>query len=207
VPQVRIVRFPRYGLPRPEPRHARLGQINAPANLVPGQTYTFTYSIGPSDLQTLEGEDAVTLTEDAIANALASWSPFANGYLGFSDIELTSSTLTLSILANDGSQNLTQGNVGASIAATLNDPSQPEGIAVWNFTLTGAGTAGLQTPPGYQQLQSQTSQTPTPTITDTVKAILGTGPAIPPANKPSAPWYVYAAGLGLLGLVVYSSTQ
>jgi len=207
MPLYRTFRFPRYGLPQPVRRTARLGQVNASANLVPGQVYTFTYSIGPSSLQTLEGEDPVTLTEDAIVNALASWSPFANGYLGFDDIELSPTQLTLSILANAGSQNLTQGNTAQAIAETLNDPSQPEGIAVWNFSLTGAGTTGLQTPTAQQEYQNQLAATPTPTVTDTVKAILGTGPAIPLPNKPSAPWYLYAAAAVVLGLIAYQSTQ
>jgi hypothetical protein len=202
VPQVRIVRFPRYGLPRPAPRHARLGQINAPANLVPGQTYLFTYNVVPSNPVAFS---PVAPTEDAIANALAAWSPFANGYLGFDDISLTSSTLSLSILANEGSENLTQGNVAQAIAETLNDASQPIPLAGWNFSLTGAGTAGLQTPTAQQEYSSQYSQTPTPTVVDSFKAVLGIGPALP--GTPSAPWYVYLAGFGLLGLIVYDSVK
>jgi len=198
-------RMPHFGLSRL--RGAALGQFNANAYLVPGTYYQFNFTVQVSQSESLTagiGTSFENLIGSVIQaapsaadfeNTLNAWQPFSGGTLTLEDVNLSGSQLSVAVLANQGSQTLTQGGVEAAIADTLNSA----GGFGYQLTVTPADAPGLGTTTPEEQYQ----QTPTPSVVDTIKALLGVGPALPAATNPSAPWWLYLAGAGLIGFVVY----
>jgi len=191
----RTNRMPRFGL-RPAVFHPRsLGQFNPAAYLVPGSSYQFNFTFSVSQ-SFIGGVIQAGPSVSDLESDLNSWQPFASGALTLQSLNMSGSSMTISVLAGSGSDVLTQGLVEESIADTLN----AAGTFGYTLMVQPADAPGLQTTTYEEQL----AQTPTPSLVNSIKALLGQGPALPPPGQTSAPWWLYATGLGLAGLLIYS---
>ena len=196
-------RMPHFGLSRAS--RGALGQFNPNAYLVPGNYYQFNFTVQVSqNLTSAAGLNVENLIGSVIQagpsasdfeDTLNSWQPFSGGTLTLENVNLSGSQLAVAVLANAGAETLTQGGLEAAIADTLNSA----GGFGYQVTVTPADAPGLGTTTYEQQL----AQTPTPSIVDTIKSLLGVGPALPPATNPSAPWWLYVGLAGLVGFAVY----
>ena len=178
-------------------RTRTLGQ-SASDYLVPGQAYTVQFGISASGI--LAGAASAVLPSSlqtgAIQTLIAEYGPFSGGTLTLSGVTISGSTVTAVFVANSGADVLTLGGIAAAIADMLNNVASG-----YSFTLLGLG-AGL----GTTTYAAQAAQTPTPSLLNSVKSILGMGPALPgtPAPSNAAPaWMVVA----LLAFVAYAGYE
>jgi hypothetical protein len=195
MPGFRTNRMPRFGL-RPAVLHPRsLGQFNPAAYLVPGSSYQFNFTFSVSQ-SFVGGVIQAGPSVSDLESDLNSWQPFASGTLTVQSLNISGSAMTISVLAGAGSDVLTQGGVEAAIADTLNSA----GTFGYTLTVQPGDAPGLATTTYEEQL----AQTPTPSLVNSIKALLGQGPALPSAGQASAPWWLYALGIGAAGLLIYT---
>jgi hypothetical protein len=155
-----------------------LGQVafNPSANLVPGQTYTFNFTIS----QSLIG--GAIQAGPSVADAtqtLNAWQPFASGALVLNNVSV-GAAMSVTVTAGPGSDVLTLGNVEASIADTINAES-------FGYTLVPADAPGLGTTTFWTQFE----QTPTPSWWDILSG----------SGMPWWGWVAIVGGGGILLLV------
>jgi len=180
--------MPRFGNRR---RSRGLGQtetFDPNAAPVPGTQYALNFSVAGT---TGSSDDAST-----IQSALQPYPLFANGALTLIGVSLVGTTLTVTIQANSAAASVTLGGIEAAMASWFNN-SGLFGQGPSGFTLTPTNAPGL----GVTTFTAQLNQTPTPTVGNTLLALLGQGPALPNTPSTSTPWWVYA-GLAVAGVFV-----
>lgn len=190
--------MPRFGSRPPILRARALGQ-SASDYLVPGQAYTVQLGIAATGILSSAASAVLpsSLQTGAIQSLIGQYGPFSGGTLTLSGVSVSGSTVTVVFVANTGADVLTLGGIAAAVADMLNNVASG-----YSFTVLGLGS-GL----GTTTTAAQAAQTPTPTLWNSLKAVLGMGPALPgnPPPTNAAPTWMVVALLAFVGYAAYDS--